>query len=194
MSCRPELLGKRFGRLLVIEYIGKIDDPQKRRWWFCLCDCGNQVKVPTARLTSGNTKSCGCLKKESYLYRQLPFGEASFNEFYGDYKRKSKKKNLVFKLSKKGLREITQQVCYYCGEPPNHNYGTKSRSKNGVYVANGIDKKIPSLGYIKSNCVPCCIKCNFFKSNLTTEEFLELISRIYKWRSSDDKINHHCRN
>lgn len=30
----------------------------------CLCDCGNYTVVPANRLKSGNTKSCGCLKKE----------------------------------------------------------------------------------------------------------------------------------
>lgn len=33
--------------------------------WLCRCDCGNEVKVKKWNLTSGNTKSCGCLKMES---------------------------------------------------------------------------------------------------------------------------------
>ena len=32
--------------------------------WLCKCDCGNIVKVKTAALRNGNTKSCGCLQKE----------------------------------------------------------------------------------------------------------------------------------
>jgi hypothetical protein len=183
-------MGKRFERLLVIEYIGKIDsDLQKRRWWLCLCDCGNMVKVPTGRLTSKNSKSCGCLKKESYLHRQLPFGESSFNMLYSDYKRGSKRRGVVFALSKEEFREITQQPCHYCGEPPSHAYGTRFKAKNGSYIANGIDKKIPSLGYIKDNCVPCCIRCNFFKRDKPYGEFLELIDKIYTWRLLDAKIN-----
>lgn len=31
--------------------------------WDCLCDCGNVITVRYAALTSGNTKSCGCIKK-----------------------------------------------------------------------------------------------------------------------------------
>lgn len=32
--------------------------------WKCRCDCGNIVFVSSTRLRSGNTKSCGCLRKD----------------------------------------------------------------------------------------------------------------------------------
>jgi hypothetical protein len=35
------------------------------RWWKCQCKCGNIIRVPTGRLSSGNTSSCGCLKQET---------------------------------------------------------------------------------------------------------------------------------
>lgn len=54
-----DLLGKRFGRLLVIEQTNK--RLQRAQVWKCLCDCGNFVYVHTASLTTGHTKSCGCL-------------------------------------------------------------------------------------------------------------------------------------
>lgn len=58
---KESLIGKRFGRLLVLsfhsydKYISK---------WNCQCDCGNEKIVTRNALTSGNTKSCGCLKKD----------------------------------------------------------------------------------------------------------------------------------
>ena len=51
------LVGMKFGRLLVLEYIGKSK-------WKCLCDCGNTTIVNRGNLLSGNTKSCGCYHKE----------------------------------------------------------------------------------------------------------------------------------
>lgn len=56
-----ELTGKRFGKLLVLSLIGK-----RRRgyYWKCLCDCGSIIDVLSGALTSGNTRSCGCLHKE----------------------------------------------------------------------------------------------------------------------------------
>ena len=55
-----DLIGQRFGRLVVIE---KLPSKNKRCWWKCKCDCGNFKDVPTKYLTSGTTQSCGCLNK-----------------------------------------------------------------------------------------------------------------------------------
>ena len=33
--------------------------------WLCKCNCGNNTIIPTNKLTSGKTKSCGCLRKET---------------------------------------------------------------------------------------------------------------------------------
>lgn len=60
------LVGKRFGRLLVIKDTGRNDGKKPpRRLWKCLCDCGNTVEVITSNLNRGTTRSCGCLAKES---------------------------------------------------------------------------------------------------------------------------------
>lgn len=66
MGKRIDLKGKRFGRLTVIEkseniVVGK----QSKTAWKCICDCGNETVVITQYLTKGETKSCGCLKKET---------------------------------------------------------------------------------------------------------------------------------
>lgn len=60
---RLNLLGKRFGRLLVIADAG--NDEQQRSTWKCLCDCGNDKIIKAGSLRSGLTRSCGCLLDES---------------------------------------------------------------------------------------------------------------------------------
>ena len=62
---KGHLIGKRFGRLVVIERTDKSNNGGVI--WRCKCDCGNEKEVPTSYLTSGHTKSCGCLKLESHL-------------------------------------------------------------------------------------------------------------------------------
>lgn len=57
-SCN--LIGKKYNRLLVLDK-AIIDNKLK---WKCLCDCGNITYTTTTALTSGHTKSCGCLQKE----------------------------------------------------------------------------------------------------------------------------------
>lgn len=49
-------IGQRFARLIVLGYLGK-------GYWHCQCDCGNKTKVIGSKLNSGDTKSCGCLKR-----------------------------------------------------------------------------------------------------------------------------------
>lgn len=67
-----DLTNQRFGRLTVI---GENLEPyrsnsgSKMRRWDCLCDCGKQVTVPQGSLTTGNTKSCGCLSREKAASR-----------------------------------------------------------------------------------------------------------------------------
>ena len=58
-----DLVGRRFGRLTVIERNGV--NEHRRALWKCACSCGNEITVSTSSLKSGNTKSCGCLKREA---------------------------------------------------------------------------------------------------------------------------------
>ena len=46
-------LGKRYGRLVVIEVL-------PNRIAVCRCDCGNETMVYRNNLPRGNTRSCGC--------------------------------------------------------------------------------------------------------------------------------------
>lgn len=58
-----DLRGRRFGRLVVQEYV---DRPQHAgAFWDCACDCGGRVVVAAGRLVSGNTQSCGCLRDDT---------------------------------------------------------------------------------------------------------------------------------
>jgi hypothetical protein len=57
-----DLVGRRFGRLTVLEDTGRRKN--HKVLWECLCDCGKTVSVKSDQLTSGKTKSCGCLRDE----------------------------------------------------------------------------------------------------------------------------------
>lgn len=58
-ATRIELTGNRYGRLLVLGYIGG-----RSCQWECLCDCGTRKGVPGSSLRRGQAKSCGCLKSD----------------------------------------------------------------------------------------------------------------------------------
>jgi hypothetical protein len=57
------LIGQRFGRLLVIKY----DHSDSGAIWKCICDCGNEILIKTKLLTSCGVKSCGCIYTEKDL-------------------------------------------------------------------------------------------------------------------------------
>ena len=59
---KPGIEGQRFGKLTALR-------PTEKRIgssvvWECLCDCGNTVFVARSSLKNGNTRSCGCMRKE----------------------------------------------------------------------------------------------------------------------------------
>jgi hypothetical protein len=56
------LIGSRFGKLVAQHDLGS---KGKRRMWRCFCDCGNTATVSSNALLRGNTKSCGCSRRES---------------------------------------------------------------------------------------------------------------------------------
>ena len=59
-----DLTGQKFGRLTALYRGEKVKDGNHVKW-YCVCECGNYCWVGSNELKSGNTKSCGCLKKEA---------------------------------------------------------------------------------------------------------------------------------
>lgn len=57
------LVGFRFGRLLVVDDSGKRDG-RGNAHWRCVCDCGASTIVMAGNLLQGQTRSCGCLQRE----------------------------------------------------------------------------------------------------------------------------------
>lgn len=65
MRPKNNLAGQRFGRLTAIK------DSGKRKYtyavWECVCDCGKKMFVISRSLRGGDTRSCGCLIKETNI-------------------------------------------------------------------------------------------------------------------------------
>lgn len=56
------LTGEKFGRLTVLGLSERKSG--RKSFWVCECTCGKTLEVRSDMLKRGNTKSCGCLKKE----------------------------------------------------------------------------------------------------------------------------------
>jgi hypothetical protein len=58
-----DMSSKKFGKLTVVKEHGR--NEKGVLLWLCECDCGNEKIASGGSLRSGNTKSCGCLRKEA---------------------------------------------------------------------------------------------------------------------------------
>lgn len=63
MAGAMNLTGKRYGRLTVLGRSRK-DSKWRKVYWVCHCSCGRFTEVQTNHLTSGATRSCGCIVVE----------------------------------------------------------------------------------------------------------------------------------
>lgn len=61
----PSLLNKKFGMLTVVS---EEQSNSSQRRWLCKCDCGATITLTSYQITSGHTKSCGCLRSDAVSY------------------------------------------------------------------------------------------------------------------------------
>jgi hypothetical protein len=67
MSALKDIIGQRFGRLVVLGREPNRRD--NRTLWLARCDCGAEKVVVGHQLRSGSTTSCGCLHSEDLAER-----------------------------------------------------------------------------------------------------------------------------
>lgn len=173
---RPDfknLTGQKFSRLTCIDYFSKFKYTKKVTFWNCICECGNKITLPITALTSGNTKSCGCLHKDTHY--KLPIGEAGFNKLFARIKSQASMRGFKFYLEKEYVKELSKKNCHYCGDPPR----SIMKSKNGNYIYNGIDRMNNNFGYTNKNSITCCGRCNILKGVLPYKTFIIHIRKIY---------------
>ena len=87
---KNDLTGLRFGKLTVIEQAPDHIAASGRRktMWECRCECGNTITCATYSLTSGHTRSCGCIKDDPEYRRAL----SERNTKHGDAKTQSRER------------------------------------------------------------------------------------------------------
>ena len=154
------LLGNKFNKLTVLSFKDKQNNHIR---YECVCDCGTSVIVKGIHLKSNHTTSCGCVNRENTRARNISKGR-NFNKVLFYYKRNAKRRNIQFELTEQEFNDIRNKNCTYCG-----NIGP-----------NGIDRVDNNLGYLLTNCVPCCTVCNKAKDVMSVEQFKNWITKVYK--------------
>lgn len=96
----------------------------------------------------------------------MTFPNKAVRKTYWRYYCQSRKRDLIFEITKpEFIKLVTADHCFYCGCEP-------YQTMYGIPIL-GIDRKENSIGYIYSNCVPCCKDCNWKKGRLSVDEFLK---------------------
>lgn len=75
--------GEKYGKLTTKYVVGRTKNRVKI--WRCDCDCGGEIDVPSTSLSSGNTKSCGCLLAESLKAAGERIRERNKYDLSGEY-------------------------------------------------------------------------------------------------------------
>ena len=139
--------GKRFGRLLVL---GLDEDTrcgkQLRKNYICRCDCGTIKTVAATALTSGSTRSCGCLHRESIGSRRRTHGASgspTYESWRGMRERVENPKNSHYKnYGGRGIK-IDPSWC---------NFETFLADMGERPDGTSLDRIDNDKGYSKANC------------------------------------------
>ena len=73
-------IGNRYGRLVVVRRAPNISGKKAR--WVCRCDCGNEVETVGQVMRKGDSRSCGCLRREVTGQRAAVHGLTFSSEWW----------------------------------------------------------------------------------------------------------------
>lgn len=144
---RLDLQGKRFGRLVVIGEDTTYPDPHHRHVW-CECDCGNTKTISISSLRTGQTRSCGCLRREVAREKATKHGHY-FEKLHGVWNTMKQRCNNPSQHDYQwyGARGIT--VCKEWQAYPAFREWALS---NGYREGLTIERVNNNLGYCPENC------------------------------------------
>lgn len=151
------LIGQKFERLLVLEYVGK--DKWKHNLWRCRCDCGQEKIVLGNSLLAKHTRSCGCLGFESKSKN------GKLNIKHGHAKGAGKSKTYMVWVSMKARCTRPNHKAYknyggrdkpitVCGRwlPKNDGFIHFLEDMGECPLGLSLDRINNDLGYYKENC------------------------------------------
>lgn len=193
-----DLTGRRFGKLVVIGLAARAKETGGVTKWTCRCDCGKESQVWANSLTTGSTRSCGCLKREQEkLSRpQRVKHHCSVAERSLIYRKKYRESGRAAETARK-WRKRNLEASRLTGK-----LGQQKRRTRELSSGTGITRQqwVETLEVFASSCayclapgntmehivplsrggthdadniVPACKSCNFSKHNRSLLEFVK---------------------
>lgn len=171
MKRKKDIIGQRFGKLLVIK---KLDlNALTRSRYLCICDCGREKELGGDYLPYGRALSCGCGRPHKAKDNGLTI-------VFNTYRKHARVRNLGFTLTKDIFRDLIMKECFYCEKIESCRTAIQ-RSKflgDRFFLHNGVDRLDNTKGYTIENSVPCCKLCNHMKWHLSLNEWIYHIKTV----------------
>lgn len=145
--------------------------------WACLCDCGKMKNIRSVDLLWGETKSCGCSRRDKQF-------DTIVKRLYCAHLNNARKRGIENSLSKEDYLCIGSKECHYCG-----GIDIKKNNQTGATIElNGIDRQNNELFYGLNNSISCCRDCNMMKKDLFYNKFVSKIQKISKHLLNSTKV------
>lgn len=162
---RKNLSGKIFGRLTVIAHDELYT---KKTKWICRCICGKVVSVTGIGLANGSTASCGCLKHDVMMNRQVTHAMTGSRE----HRIWMGMKNRCYNESYSRYYDYGGRGITVCPEWIN-SFTTFYRDMGRCPSGKSLERTDNSLGYSAKNCIWATRKQqqNNMRSNVFWEAF-----------------------
>lgn len=150
-----DLTGQKFGKLTAIS---KLPSKNRKTYWLCKCDCGNETEVQTSHLRNGNTQSCGKCNRSKY-------------------NTKSDKVTEHRKRLKIALVEANNHKCAYCGLEDHYQiydfHHVNPETK--LFQISGCTKGKDKIVEEAKKCVMLCANCHRKVENKLIPNEFEII-------------------
>lgn len=152
---KKDIIGKRFGHLVVLDEYIKIPNGTK---WKCRCDCGNETYVYRGKLVIGHTKSCGCLNHR--------LGGLSDHKLYSVW---AGMKYRCYNEHAQGWHNYGEKGVKVCNEWKDdflvfYNWSMENGYQDGLTI----ERKDADKDYCPENCEWISLSENVARANVTT--------------------------
>lgn len=132
-----DLTGKRYGRLVAVAPAAASG---RLRKWDCQCDCGSAACVATNKLTSGHTRSCGCLVSEALAQTTHGMRHTRVYSIWKDMRKRCQNPKATHfeNYGGRGIRVCAEWEDFHAfyadmGEPPSGAHTLDRMDSNGNY-------------------------------------------------------------
>jgi len=176
-----DLSGQQFYKITVLgfSHVNKISHKRSERIWDCVCDCGQELQLSTARIK--HKYSCGCERKPEQKRRPKKTKTARYCgsvpiTYVTKVRDRAGKKGIDFNISVEDVDKLfvsQRGLCALSGMEI-----VFAHYNSDVKQTASIDRIDSKLGYVKGNIQIVHKDINVMKNIFTQEYFIELCGLV----------------